>query len=195
MIKQKGVITVIDEPTYVVNMEKFLARYAKKPLGNEEQRFRCNYEKCGRVLYSDKTKLFKCVACGHGTMRPVPPRAHCCECGALIYANVDPKRAVECERCTQLKVLQIEELEKETEIGITNAERLQQALVIKEGKANGWSGNTLREARKKRGWSQRQLAAFWDVSKQFIQKMEENRKPLTLNALEFIKEHCAENVP
>ena len=113
MIKQKGVITVISEPTYVLDMEKLLARYAKKLLGNEEQRFRCNYENCGRVLFSDKNKPFKCTSCGHGTMRPALPKAYCCECGTPIYFNVNSDRKVVCDKCTAKMVDGVEELDGE----------------------------------------------------------------------------------
>ena len=182
---------IMTEQTGIVDMGELLAGDVKKLLGNEEQRFRCDYANCGRVLYPDNTKLFKCTACGHGTMRPAPPKAHCCECGQPIYFNVDKNRDVVCGECTAKKVEGIGESEKETGKKITNAGRLQQALLIKESKAKGWTGNTLREARKKKGWSQRQLAALWDVSRQFIQKMEDDCKPLILKALGFIKENCA----
>jgi DNA-binding transcriptional regulator YiaG len=78
----------------------------------KERRFKCDFENCGRVLFSDKTKPFKCTKCGNGTLFLSPPKNHCCECGQPIYGNVDSDREVVCERCTFPKVKKVEELEQ-----------------------------------------------------------------------------------
>ena len=213
MIKQKGVITVISEPTYVLDMEKLLARYAKKLLANEEQRFRCNYENCRRVLFSDKTKPFKCTSCGHGTMRPAPPKTYCCECGEPIYFNVDRNRDVVCDKCTDKKVEGVAELErntgrlvqarrkktrkgkrgdrKEEPLGIIrNKKDCHYALELRDKKEEleqaRRSHTELAEARKKKGCSQAVLASILGISTSYLCHMEKGRKPLNPQALEFI---------
>jgi len=62
-------------------------------------RFKCNYEHCGRILTTNKTSPFRCTACGHGTMRIEEPKNHCCVCGAPIYFNVKRDCEVICGSC------------------------------------------------------------------------------------------------
>ena len=178
-----------------------------------EQRFRCDYANCGRVLYPDNTKLFKCTACGHGTMRPAPPKAHCCECGEPIYFNVDRNRDVVCGECTAKKVEGVAELARKTgrqvqarrkktrkgkkvdgtkePLGIIRNKK-DHCLALelrdkKEGLEQAKRSHTgLAEARKKKGWSQTTLALSFGISKSYLCHMEKGRKPLNSKALEFI---------
>lgn len=48
------------------------------------------------------------------------------------------------------------------------------------------SGDKLKKARKKKGWSQEVTSYYLGVSKQFISKMEKGTKPLNQKALQFI---------
>jgi ribosome-binding protein aMBF1 (putative translation factor) len=215
MVKQKGVITVIDEPTYVVDMEKLLARYAKKLLGNEKQRFRCDNDKCGRFLWSKNTSSFKCSSCGHGTMRPAPPKVYCCECGIPIYFNVNSNLEVVCDKCTAKKVEEVAELErkfgrqiqarrkkarkgkqvdrKKEPLGIIRNEKdYRYASKLRDKKEDleqaKSSHKELVEARKKSGWSQKTLANYLGCSVNYLYQMEKGRKPLNPKAQEFVRE-------
>lgn len=55
------------------------------------RRFKCDHDKCKRELVSDKERPFPCSACGHGTMTPMKPKAHCSQCGNPIYHNADTR--------------------------------------------------------------------------------------------------------
>ena len=178
-----------------------------------KQRFGCDYANCGRVLYSDKTKPFKCTSCGHGVMRTVKPKAHCCECGEPIYFNVDRSRDVVCDKCTAKKVDGIAGLERNTgrmvqarrkrarkgkrvdgkkePLGIIrNKKDYHHALELKDKKEEleqaRRSHTELAEARKKKGWSQATLALSFGIPKSYLCHMEKGRKPLNSQALEFI---------
>ncbi|MFC2164027.1 helix-turn-helix domain-containing protein [Acidobacteriota bacterium] len=68
---------------------------------NETTLFKCDYEKCKRVLRSTKDKAFKCTACGHGTMRKQEPKNKCCLCDQPIYDNVNSNCTIICTNCTK----------------------------------------------------------------------------------------------
>ena len=85
-----------------------------------EARFKCDYENCERILVANRAKPFKCTACGHGHMQIEKPKAYCCECGGPIYFNVGKDCEVVCDKCTALKVAEIEELEKQVGFEIRN---------------------------------------------------------------------------
>ena len=209
-----GVVIVIDEPTYVVDMNNLISRYAEKLL-KKKQRFKCDYPNCKRILMSEETKPFNCTACGHGVMNLEKPKAYCCKCGAPIFFNVDPTRDVVCGRCTSEKVEAVKELEEEfgAEIRelkkrfrkvkkkkqaddalgiIRNHEEYQYTLELaknkEERKQAKRANDELREARKKKGCSLESLSLYLGCSKSFLCQMEKGRKPLNSKALEFIEE-------
>ena len=109
--RDASAIHVISGPTYVADMDSLLSKYAEK-IFKKKQRFKCSYPNCKRILMSEETMSFSCVTCGHGVMQPEEPRAHCGECGAPIYFNVDHTRDVTCGRCTSAKVESVERLEE-----------------------------------------------------------------------------------
>ncbi|MFC2164054.1 helix-turn-helix domain-containing protein [Acidobacteriota bacterium] len=215
MRENRDVITVIDEPTYVVDMEKLLAHYAKMLLGKEKIRFKCDYQNCKRVLMSDKTRPFKCGSCGHGTMQPIKPKVYCRKCGEPIYSNVESSWKPTCFKCTARRVEEVRKLEKEfghkirerrrksrkgkkvkkedEPLGIIrNAKDYQYALELQEKKKEDdqakWSPEELVEARKKGGLSQKTLAEYLECSASYLNMMEKGGKPLNTKALDFIRE-------
>lgn len=201
------------EQTCIVDMEELLAGDAKTLPGNEKQRLRCDYEKCGRVAFSDKTRPFKCTACGYGVMRAVKPKNHCCECGQPVYFNVSSIRKVVCDKCTARKVEEVVRFEskcgrmvqarrkgarkgkkvdrKKEPLGIIrNKKDYHHAVELRDKKEEleqaRRSHTELAEARKKKGWSQATLALSFGISKSYLCHMEKGRKPLNSQALQFI---------
>ena len=161
----------------------------------------------------ENTKPFSCTACGHGVMHPEEPKTHCCVCDAPIYFNVDPACDVTCGRCTSMQVESVNALEEkfgdeirafkkrsrkvkkkkqgDQPLGIIcNSEEYQYALELDKNKTEKKqakkANDELREARKKKGWSQESLSLHLGCSKSFLCQMEKGRKPLNSKALEFI---------
>jgi len=79
----------------------------------------------------------------------------------------------------------IEWLEKEIGCKFRNTEEFHQKVknfLLSEKS----TGEKLKEARKKKGWSQHTLGLHLSVSKQYIKEIELNRKPLNKKALQFL---------
>ena len=116
-------------------------------------------------------------------------KALCHRCGREITGNVDPTRLITCHICLLGTMKYIDRIEKESGVKVVNKETYKKAKLL----AAGYTKEHLILTRQNKGWSQRQLAAYLDVQKQFIQQMEDGDRPLILNALEFISENFIEN--
>ena len=201
ILRDAGVLWIIDEPTRVEDMDSLIASYDDQP---KRSRFKCSYHNCNRILMVYGTAPFKCTACGHGMMRIQEP-IQCSECGESIYANVSQDLDVECENCTENKIIDIEQLEKEVggelrrlrkkskknkeSLGIIrNKKDYELALFLLEKKKEKGASEQLLEARKKMGFSQKTLANYLGCSPNYLCEMEKGRKPLNIKAMEFIKE-------
>jgi ribosome-binding protein aMBF1 (putative translation factor) len=163
---------------------------------------------------SEEIRPFSCTACGQGVMQLEKPKTHCCVCGALIYFNVDPTCDVECGKCTSALVESVNKLEekfgaeirefkkrvrkvkkkkqRDESLGIIrNSGEYQYALELEKNRAEKKrakkANDELREARKKKGWSQESLSLQLGCSKSFLCQMERGHKPLNSKALEFIE--------
>lgn len=105
-MKQKGVISLISEPTLVEDFGGLISQYTKL------RRFKCDHENCTRILRAYESKPFRCTSCGQGTMFPESPKGYCCECGEPIYQNVSKDCDVVRDKCVAQKVAKVEELKK-----------------------------------------------------------------------------------
>jgi len=93
-------------------------------------RFKCDYCNCIRI--EDRKRQFKCTICGHGIFKKEEPKNHCCSCGEPIYFNVSRVRDVTCGTCVQRKLVFLDNLEKETEVEIKNANDFAGATSIRK---------------------------------------------------------------
>jgi DNA-binding transcriptional regulator YiaG len=118
-----------------------------------------------------------------------------------------------CSRCTDARVNFVSMLERETATelrkykGRTSKKRQDEPLGIirnkkeyeiayhfwkikqeKKEDLENYSNNDLIQARKSKGLSLESLAAYLGISKSYLCKMEKGQKPLTDNAILFIKE-------
>jgi len=196
-----GVLWIIDEPIWGEDMDDLIASYCDQPKHN---RFKCSYHNCNRILMAYGTAPFKCTACGHGMMKIQKP-IHCCECGAAIYSSASKHSDVVCKHCTENKVANIEQLEKEVgaelrrlqkkpkkngeSLGIIrNKKDHELALCLLKRIKEKIANEGLLEARKEKGFSQKALANYLGCSPNYLCEMEKGRKPLNKKAIAFLKE-------
>jgi len=201
LLRDTGVLWIIDEPTWVEDMDSLIASYGDQP---KLQRFKCSFHNCNRILMAYGTSSFKCTACGYGEMKLQWPK-NCSECGEPIYASVSKHSDVVCEHCTENKVADIEQLEQEVgaelrrlrkkskkneeSLGIIrNKNEYGLALRLLKKKKEKTANEQLLEARKKQGLSQKALANYLGCSSNYLCEMEKRRKPLNQKAIQFLKE-------
>lgn len=112
------------------------------------------------------------------------PKAYCCECSSPIYYSIDPtrKNRIVCHSCIDAKVRTVALLEAEWGVEFANTKEYKRL----EKEYGYYQGKRLKEARKKKHWTQGQLAHCLEVSRQFVSAMESGEKPLTADAISFI---------
>ena len=100
---------------------------------------------------------------------------------------------VTCSKCVQRRIQVLREVGQEMfkqifyKLPKKEGKKLLKTILEQKNK-NSFKGHHLRQARKGKGWSQTALAGFLDISKNTILAMENDRRPLSLEAIGFIQQ-------
>lgn len=172
-------------------------------------KFQCSFKNCRRILDKERTKSFKCTACGHGTMRLIKPQACCKPCKKPTYENIDvrPDRISKegyhliCGDCTVEKLEHIAGLEKQLHTEFIDTEDMKEKLVyydVKKEEAKEQNipttkirvknlGSRLKAIRKKLSLNQEQLATYANLTRRSIINYEKNSRQIPENIKEWTK--------